>query len=125
MERSFDVNLNREYVVSEKMTTPAWEQEFRDLVLSAIKEQVARNTGDLSFLLMWARRPSDFVEIEAKKLTEESWVLFPTWCSAYDAIKRETPIAQAWQTMSASAKKELANQFKILFYERRGLYRRK
>jgi|GEM_PF-4205045 len=101
-----------------------WQAGLRVLLKSEIREQVVSNTTDPTFTAIWTRRPSDFVETETKKLTEDCWEHFPAWLREYEEKHWASPLADTWDKFSSTEKRAVALNFKEYFYKKTGLHKR-
>jgi hypothetical protein len=100
---------------------PTWEAQLRTLVEGEIREQVTSNTGNQDFILMWRRRPFQFIEEETARLLTGCWKFFPAWNTAYDLTSRE-PLSMQWEGLDDGVRGRIAKEVKDAFYRERGLH---
>ena len=98
-----------------------WRVEFLTLVRNEIRERVTSNTGKPDFILMWAKKPHDFVEAETRKLLEDASSLLLEWTSLESTTSGKAPLAQRWSGLAQSQKMHLAKLFTDFFYKKRDL----
>ncbi len=94
----------------------SFESQLRALVEEEVREEIIRITGDPDFLLMWSRKPHDYIDAQVRKALDDAWSIFPDWCTTRNAISTKGKLHEVWSTLSPEEKRSIAKSFTVFYY---------
>ena len=95
---------------------PLWEFQFRTLVQEEIRGEIIRKTGNPDFLLMWSRKPHDYIDAQVRNSLDDAWLIFPDWCTTTNAISTKGKLHEVWSTLSQEERRTYAKSFTVFYY---------